>query len=392
MYHKIKFLGLPLLAFIGACSLNNKTGAASPIVPACESSLVASGRNGALLFEDLASGLELIHKHSEPNIFGGYYDCESNILVAPFAYREQGSKGFGVDVTYLSSGKTKKYIIDGGMNAPIARYKNGVLINTGIVNSEPYDPNDGYAAPSNVAPNPVSGVSTRIFEYSRFFIPASGEIEKSYEHSIYNAEIIGGYLIGSADDKVIVKMNLETGKTEHVYTGSSKSNNDVRELSFPASSIIVAAGGNIFYVTNSLSYDKDDAGSKSLNKFKENAIYQVSDGNLLEVAVLPNEPSLAARTGTSLSIVDSDIETISVFNTDDKSVNTHQIPGKTEGKWTPISLARTKRSYIVAIKDKDGGPRSALLVIDKDFTRSHIVELGDLDIRSLTTESDFQTL
>lgn len=384
-----------LLPIVSLLSCTSETGEKKPSQALhsevdCSNTLVVSGLEGARMYADNGGSLSLVHEDKGKNIFGGFFDCDTKSLIAPYSYREPGAKGFGVAVTNLESGKSNSFIMSDGMNFPVARYNGGILINTGVVYSKPYDPEDGYIPPKSIVKDSETGASLVSYENTQFFVPTTGKIEKTYEHRILDGEVLGDSITGSADGRTFVKMSLVSGKMEKVFEGELIGDDENISFTFPTMSIKAVLDGTPYYITTNRSYDTDKAGSYTMEKFKPRTIYRVVDGELSEVATLPLEPVLARRMDGKIAVLHEGMGSISFFDAKSRELITKPIPGAPRDEWEPVSFARTEHSYIFALRRPNGQAGTSLLIVDKEFSKASMFDLDSFDIGTLMTEKDFQ--
>lgn len=368
---KIPFCALCILLFLaGGC----RNVPPQPLVKDCNNTFVVSAFDNIYLFEHgpHSSSFRLIRPFDNYSNEQASYYCGSDDVISSFAFKGADQNHGGLSLLNVRTGKGE----DIGMKenaVDFARYRNGILLQTRLLQGQPFDPALGYLSPGERRQRPHTGEPFHLFTWMHFFDLDKKRVTRSYRQGNTFQSWIRGDDMYALQEGAFVKIDLVSGRRELLH--------EARGL---PGGVAVMAGRQIYYVTGPHSWNAgEDRQHKRLIGYEANTVYKLVNGGFVKeftlpyadpvYVVVPNERDIYVFTKNSRKVVRYDTAAKKAteydFDTHGKSIE---------------AVGYTDSRLIIVTDIRPGYVGGAVIVANLDFSDiSKPYELPELDTNTV---------
>lgn len=348
----------------------------------CENTFVVSGFRKIYLFEhqpDKVNFKQLaFFKDWAP--YSPFLDCDNNRIVVPYGAREGDSDADGVAIIDLHTGTKVDYPVGvkGIQGIPI-RYRNGILLDTGLLQRAEITPDSDYI-PWREIRTDKSGKTYRIYTSTMFFDLDKLQFTRELDiDKLYG--VLTGELLTSIQRGAITEINLQTRKSRVLYKSPPRDSRDDSKR-MPRYSLNVFSDGNYYVVTNRRSHNGPS--DSSLIGYENNAIYQLVDGAMVKLVNIPySDATYLLGLDKKLYIFTQSFKVIE-FDTVSKTMLEHDLlDSVTSSDYRIDSVGYTQHNFVIAMSDYKQNLSSKVMLVSRDFkhvSAMHTVRIGIIDI------------
>lgn len=377
------YLFLLLVLFAGGCQNNP----ARTAIKDCRNTFVVSGFDTIYLFEHEKerSDFSLIRSFKNYSNSQASYYCGSDYLVSSFAFKGADQNQGGLSLFNVATGASED--IDIKENAEgFIRYKNGILLETRLLQGQPIDPTLGYLTPgelqNRIDPGRGMGMGEpfHLFTYLHFFDLEQKRITRSYrEGSTFQRWIRGDTMI-ALQKGAFVKIDLATGRREPLYEVGAKG--------LP-SGVAALVGEQLYYVTGPHSWNAgEDRHHKRLVGYEHNAIYKLVNGEFVKEFAIPYPDPVYIATPNERDIYVFTQESRKVIRYDTVTKRAAEYDFDNQGK-SIEAVGYTDTHLVIVTQTRPGYIGGAVIVATQDFSDvSKPYDLPELNTNTVGVSSN----